>query len=115
MNRFILIVSKTLYLPTKTCQPFVIPARLLVHAAEADVITCARNLALAAGSNHVPRTVLAGAQKRSPTLHMLGDTGVFRVKSTHRPLGIANHSLRRQLSIVVGAIPVTSPLPHIAR
>src|SRR5436309_3272325 len=73
------------------------------------------DLSLAARADHVARTVLIRAEERTAAHGTLWLGGLARVERGLGPLGIASHASRpSQLVVVVGAIPITDPLPHVA-
>src|SRR5271170_1326683 len=83
--------------------------------AKAKMIRSGGDLALAARSYHVARAVLVGAEKRPATMHFLLLAGFGRIERSVRTLRIARHITRLgQLVVVVGPIPIGSPLPDIS-
>ena len=71
-------------------------------------------LALATRADRIPRAILIGAEKRSAAMDAFlhaGFAGIERVGWTLRIPG--DGSGRRQLRVIVGAIPVAHPLPDV--
>src|SRR4029077_13908428 len=72
-------------------------------------------LALPAAACDVARAILIGAEERAASVHFLFYTGLAGIETVRRPLRIARErSLRNQRLIVVVAIPVAGPFPHVA-
>src|SRR6185312_14998583 len=88
-------------------------SRPVANAAESNVIARARTLSLSARSDHVARAVLACAKKRATPLHVLRYARLIRIEGARRPLGIVSDSPRRQPCVVIRAIPIIYPLPHV--
>src|SRR5437773_76896 len=73
------------------------------------------DLSLAPRADHVARTVLIRAKERAAAHGTLWLGGLARVERGLGPLGIAGDTAcRSQLLVVIGPIPITDPLPHVA-
>src|SRR5438105_4792714 len=73
-------------------------------------------LALAASTYHVAAAILIGAQIRSGAMNFLGYPGLAGIDAIGRSLRITRYlSGGSERLIVIGPIPIRSPLPHISR
>src|SRR5215471_12392008 len=73
------------------------------------------DITLAPGSDNVPRAILVGAQKRSAAVRLLALLGFGRVPRLGWALGVLCDSASGgQNLVVVGAVPVSGPLPDIS-
>src|SRR5215469_6370605 len=87
-----------------------------LNATEAEMIAAARNLALAAAAYQVAGAVLVSTQERSAAQNALLFARFGGVPGRIGPLWIARRpALRRQLLVVIRAVPVAGPLPDVAR
>src|SRR5580765_2760797 len=72
-------------------------------------------LTLPATARDVACAILVGAEKRAASVHLLFHAGLAGIETVRRPLRIARErSLRNQRLIVVVAVPVARPFPHVA-
>src|SRR5580658_2259811 len=84
------------------------------HAAETEVIRSSAHLAFAPSAHHVARAILIGAQERTSPLSFLPFVRFARVVGRSRALGISRYAGHiHQLLVVIRAIPIARPLPHI--
>src|SRR5580658_1002914 len=73
-------------------------------------------LSLASSADHVARAILIGAKKRTSTLRFLWLSGLGRIEGRLWTVGITRHAVHtRQLLVVIRAIPIARPLPHVPR
>src|SRR5580658_10886635 len=73
-------------------------------------------LSLASSADHVARAILIGAKKRTSTLRFLWLSGLGRIEGRLWTVGIPRHAVHtRQLLVVIRAIPIARPLPHVPR
>src|SRR5215831_14735236 len=87
-----------------------------LNATEAEMIAAARNLALAAAAYQVAGAVLVSTQERSAAQNALLFARFGGVPGRIGPLWIVRRpALRRQLLVVIRAVPVAGPLPDVAR
>ena len=85
------------------------------HAAEAEVVCAGADFALAARANHVARAELIGAEKRPAAMHPFLHARFSGIERVGRTLRVARDAAdRRQLTVVVRAIPIADPLPDVA-
>src|SRR5215472_5891106 len=69
----------------------------------------------APSADDVARAVLVGTEVRTSPVHLLGLVWIVGIEGGIRTLRVACHSpRRRQLLVVVRAIPVAGPLPYVA-
>src|SRR5262252_182243 len=73
------------------------------------------DLAFTPRAHHIARTVLIRAQERASSHHSFGLTGLAGIKRGNRPSGVVCHAAScRKLSVIIGTIPVTHPLPYVS-
>src|SRR5271169_2899087 len=86
-----------------------------LDTSKTEMIGPSGNFAFASCAHYIARAVLVSAQKRSAAVNFLFFVRLRGIKRRVRPLRISRHaSCDCQLLVVVRAIPVTGPLPHIA-
>src|SRR5271169_2026523 len=86
-----------------------------LDTSKTEMIGPSGNFAFASCAHYIARAVLVSAQKRSAAVNFLFFGRLRGIKRRVRPLRISRHaSCDCQLLVVVRAIPVTGPLPHIA-
>src|SRR5215469_11418213 len=90
-------------------------AAWFAHATEPEVIRPRIEFPFSAAPGYVPRTVLVGAKERTAALHALAHARLVGIQAIRRSLRV-NHNLSAgcQGGVVIGAIPIRSPLPDVA-
>src|SRR4051812_29299954 len=94
---------------------FAVSGPSVLDATETKVAGAGVGVALAPATGHVARAVLVGAEVR-PALHdALGGAGLGGAAAVGRALRVHREvRLPRQTRVVVRAVPVGAPLPHVA-